>query len=258
MLSVEEKKAVFASSSIFKGLPDEAMERVAGRAGQINFKAGEALCTDGEPGDSVYLVASGELEVLKGSVVLAVISKGDMVGEMAVLTGDVRNANVRARTDGTVLFLKAKALKLLIQQMPDVAFGIFSVLAARLRKADDYILSLVEKRSALALLEVVNGPDAGKGFEMVSDRMEIGRTTGSIIEDQARCALSPPEDLSTEQKGEIIHSGGSFFLQSVVPEDPVLLNNEKVVGSVELSDGDTITAVGTDIRFLRKEGNNGN
>lgn len=258
MLSIEEKKAVLASSSIFASLPDSVIKRVAGRAGQIDFAAGEVLCRDGEPGNSVYLVASGELEVLKGSVVLAVISRGDMVGEMAVLTGDVRNATVRARTGGTVLFLKAKALKLLIQQMPDVAFGIFGLLAGRLRKADDYILSLVEKRPAIASLEVISGPDAGRQFDMVSDRMEIGRITGSVVEDQARCALNPPENLSAEHGGEIVHSGGSFFLQPAVPDEPVLLNGEEVEGSVELSDGDMITAVGTDIRFLRKEVGHGN
>ena len=258
MLSIEEKKAVLSASSIFEGMPDELVERVAGRAGQIDFEAGELLCTDGEPGDSVYLVASGELEVQKGSIVLAVISRGDMVGEMAVLTGEVRNATVRARSSGTVLFLKAKALKLLIQQMPDVAFGIFTILAARLRKADDYILSLVEKRPSLASLEVLSGSDVGRRFEMTSDRMEIGRTTGSIVEDYARCALLPPENRSAEQGGEIFHSGGSFFLQSAVSGEPVLLNGEEIEGSVELSDGDTITAVGTEIRFLRKEGGDGN
>lgn len=258
MLNIEEKREVFASSSIFAGMQDAVIEKVAGRAGEITVKKGESLCTDGEPGDSVYIVASGEFEVLKGSVVLAALSRGDMVGEMAVLTGDVRNATVRARTDGVVLFLKAKALKLLIQQTPDVAFGIFRILAARLRKADDYILSLVEKRPSLASLEVLSGAETGRRFEMMSDRIEIGRTTGSVIEDQARCALSPPENLSAECRGEIIHSGGSFFLHSTLPEEPVLLNGEEIEGSVELSDGDTITAVGTDLRFLRKGGGNGN
>ncbi len=258
MLSIEEKKAVLSASSIFEGLPDELAEKVAGRSGQIDFAAGEVLCTDGEPGDSVYIIASGELEVVKGSIVLAVLSRGYMVGEMAVLTGEVRNATVRARAAGTVLFLKAKALKLLIQQMPDVAFGIFTILAARLRKADDYILSLVEKRPSLASLEVLSGSEAGKRFEMTSDKMEIGRTTGSIVEDHARCALTPPENLLSERGGEIFHSNGSFFLQSSLAEEPVLLNGEEIEGSVELSDGDTITAVGTEIRFLRKEGGDGN
>ena len=45
---------------------------------------------------------------------------------------------------------------------------------------------------------------------------------------------------------------------SEFPEEPVLLNGEEVEGSVELSDGDTIKAVGTELRFLRKEGGDGN
>ncbi len=258
MLSLEEKKAVFASSSIFKSLPDETVERVAGRAGEIRLAAGENLFQDGEPGDCVYLVASGSVEVAKGNVVLAVLSRGDMAGEMAVLTGEVRSATLRALNDSVMLFLKAKALKLLIQQMPDVAFGIFNLLASRLRKADEYILSLVEKRPSIACLEILSGPDKGRCFDMVSERMEIGRAIGSIIEDQARCALTPPENLSDECKGEIIHSEGLFFLHSMNPEEPVVLNGDDVEGSVELSDGDTIAAVGAEIRFSRKGGGHGN
>jgi CRP-like cAMP-binding protein len=258
LLTLEQKAEVLASSSIFEFVPEELIRKVAERAGEIDVAAGEVLFEDGEPGDSVFLVASGEIEVVKGDVVLAVLARGDMVGEMAVLAGGTRNATVRTRSQTVLLFLKSGALRLLVQQMPDVAFGIFGMLAKRLRKADESILALSSKKRAVASLEVVDGPDAGKSFDMVGDRIEIGRATGSIIEDSTHCALTPSAGtLESDQKAEIVHTDGSFFLQPIDPDDPPLLNDQKVEGSVELSGGDVITSVGTRVKFEPKGSGDG-
>jgi hypothetical protein len=142
--------------------------------------------------------------------------------------------------------------------MPDVAFGIFGMLAKRLRKADESILALSSKKEAVATLEVADGPDAGRTIDMVGDRIEIGRATGSIIEDSTHCALTPPgAELASERKAEIVHSDGAFFLQPIDPGDPPLLNDEAVEGSVELSGGDVITSVGTKVKFVPKGGGDG-
>lgn len=258
LLTLEQKAEVLASSSIFEFVPEDLVKKVAERAGEIDVPAGKVLFEDGEPGDSVFLAASGEIEVVKGNMVLAVLTRGDMVGEMAVLAGGTRNATVRARSDSVLLFLKAGALRLLVQQMPDVAFGIFGMLAKRLRKADESILALSSKKDAIASLEVADGPDAGRKIDMVGDRIEIGRAAGSIIEDSTHCALNPPgPELGSERRAEIVHSDGSFFLQPIDPEDPPLLNDEAVEGSVELSGGDIITSVGTKVRFEPKGAGDG-
>jgi CRP-like cAMP-binding protein len=258
LLTLEEKTEVLASSSIFEFVSQEIIRKVAERAGEIDVAPGEVLFEDGEPGDSVFLVASGEIEVVKGEVVLAVLTRGDMVGEMAVLAGGLRNATVRTRSTTVLLFLKAGALRLLVQQMPDVAFGIFGMLAKRLRKADESILALSDRRRTVASLEVIDGPDAGKRFEMVGDRIEITRATGSIIEDSTRCALTPPgKGLESDRRAEIVHTDGSFFLQPIDPSDPPLLNGERVEGSVELSGEDVVTSVGTQVRFEPGGGGDG-
>ncbi|MFC1671627.1 cyclic nucleotide-binding domain-containing protein [Planctomycetota bacterium] len=251
MLTIEEKAEVLASSPIFEFVSEEVIHKVAERSGEVDVAAGETLFGDGEPGDSVFLVASGEIEVVKEGLVLAVLGRGDMVGEMVVLAGGLRNATVKTRSNSVLLFLKAGALRLLIQQMPDVAFGIFGMLVKRLRKADESIIALSERKSSIATLKVMDGPDAEKSFEMVGGRIEIGRATGSIIEDCTHCALTPPAPaLESEQKAEIVHTGDTFFLQPVDASDPPLLNGEKIEGSVELSRGDVITSVGTNVKFM--------
>ncbi|MBK5332659.1 MAG: ATP-binding cassette domain-containing protein [Ilumatobacteraceae bacterium] len=93
-------------------VPDDATSRT------VNLAAGSLLFEQGDPSDVIYVVDSGELEVLRespeGRVLLSIISAGDYVGEMGPLFGLDRAATVRARMASTLTGYSVKAFRNLV------------------------------------------------------------------------------------------------------------------------------------------------
>ncbi|MBZ5562621.1 MAG: cyclic nucleotide-binding domain-containing protein, partial [Acidobacteriia bacterium] len=102
------------------------------------FAPGEALCIEGEPGDEVFVLLSGEVEVLRGDGAeerrVGGEKAGGVLGEMAVLDPAPRAATVRAGAEGTrVLCLGGDTFREALGANPSVARGVIRALAQRLR-----------------------------------------------------------------------------------------------------------------------------
>jgi CRP-like cAMP-binding protein len=67
--------------------------------------AGSMIFEEGDEGDALFLIVSGSVEVMRAMKRLKVLADADYFGELAVLTGEVRNASVRAITDCLLLRL---------------------------------------------------------------------------------------------------------------------------------------------------------
>src|SRR5262249_54178753 len=99
---------------LMRHLPAEDIAPILDCVGDRHLKAGEMLFRAGDPGDALYIVARGRVEVLKGhatdgdSAPLAVLGEGHAFGEMALLSGGLRTATIRAVED-TQLLTIAKA-----------------------------------------------------------------------------------------------------------------------------------------------------
>ncbi len=94
--------------SLFRQLPAEEIHEVVGRVHKRSFKQGTTIFRQGEPGDSLHIIVSGAVSVINtkdGMKLLATLSSGDIVGEMALLTGEPRSATVVADSDVNVLTL---------------------------------------------------------------------------------------------------------------------------------------------------------
>lgn len=68
--------------------------------------AGSMIFSQGDAGDALFLIVSGKVEVLQGGKRLKVLHDADFFGELAILTGDVRSASIRAVTDCLLLRLE--------------------------------------------------------------------------------------------------------------------------------------------------------
>lgn len=77
----------------------------------VELLPGEILFKRGDHGRAAYLVRSGELEVVIDSHRLAKISSGDLIGEMALITGEERGATVRAITEATLAEIGQETLQ---------------------------------------------------------------------------------------------------------------------------------------------------
>src|SRR5210317_169861 len=106
MLSVEEKASCLRKG-IFETLDEDTLLAMAQRMGEADFEDGESLFLKGEPGEEIFVVVSGQIEIHVGEHVIAVLGGGQLFGEMAVLGGGKRTASGRAKGETRVLFLKS-------------------------------------------------------------------------------------------------------------------------------------------------------
>lgn len=100
---------------------------------------GEILIRVDDPPDCVYLVMAGELEILSrtscGRESSIVRKRGDLIGEIAVLSRTRRTASVKALSEATVLRIEADAFIELVTTNPDVALDVMRQLSDKLAEA---------------------------------------------------------------------------------------------------------------------------
>ena len=109
------------------------------------YKDGEIIIKQNESGNCMYVIQSGEVEVLRdnngGQVQLAVRKTGDFFGEMALFSKEVRSATIRTLGDARILTVDRKNLLQSIQKDPSLAFRIIETLSKRLRDLSEEIVS---------------------------------------------------------------------------------------------------------------------
>ncbi len=109
-----------------------------------NFKRGETILTEGTAGFSFYLILKGMVDIVLYSsegrrVLLNTLKEGDFFGEMSVLEGLPRSANVEARTDCKVLEIYRDDFLYAIRKSPDCAILLLTELCKRLRETNEKI-----------------------------------------------------------------------------------------------------------------------
>src|SRR5580692_7311913 len=108
-----------------------------------DFAAGTVLFEEGQPGDYMYVVQSGEVEIRRmvGETerVLAVLTPGEFLGEMAILNGRPRSATAIVRVDARLLVIEGKTFEAMLRARPEIALRIIKSLATRLEDANQHI-----------------------------------------------------------------------------------------------------------------------
>jgi CRP-like cAMP-binding protein len=105
--------------------------------GYQSFPAGSVIIKKGEPGDVMYIVKEGTVEVLDGKRVLDTVGPGGVVGEVALIDAGERSASVVATTDCQLLPINEEQFVLLVERMPYFALQVMRVLADRLRRTTE-------------------------------------------------------------------------------------------------------------------------
>ncbi len=145
-----ERAAAFArlrTVPFFAALPEDLIERLAEGATLRDYAKGEAVCRQGQAGDTCYVVDTGSVAVSIGDGrdaerQVAEMGAGSLFGEMSLLTGEPRSATVRAREDTRLLGIGADTLRAALERAPELALRLAEV--ATLRKE-----GLLEARAQL-------------------------------------------------------------------------------------------------------------
>ncbi len=145
-----DKLAVLSGSPLFEMLSNQELEAIAELSRPRRFQAGQTIFEEGELGDSVYVIASGDVEVVRRDAqgqpqIIAVLGGQQFFGEMSLIDKEYRSATVRARTDCELLHLTAENLTTFRKQHRDgftfVIINIARMLSARLREANTRLAS---------------------------------------------------------------------------------------------------------------------
>ena len=116
---------IIASVPLFSGLSADERRWLWADSKRIGVAPGERLIEEGAPGDALFIVLSGELEVTKRDgereIVLATRGAGQVIGEMSILDAAPRTASVRAVRQAELLQIDAATFRRLIESRPATA-----------------------------------------------------------------------------------------------------------------------------------------
>ena len=132
---------VLSRAWIFSGLEQSQLDAISNFTFQKKFSPGELIVEEGHTGNGMYVVLSGEVEVVKGTKaanqqVLAKLGKGEVFGEMALLGEWPRTASVRALEDVECLGIDRWVFLAQLERQPQLAINLLLILAKRLRDTD--------------------------------------------------------------------------------------------------------------------------
>ena len=94
---------------------------------------GDTIFTAGDPGETLYVVQQGEVEILAGDELLDTLGPGEIFGEMALIDHEPRSASARAKTDCLLVELDEQRFLFSVQNNPLFALEVLRTLARRLR-----------------------------------------------------------------------------------------------------------------------------
>ena len=125
---------VVQHSPVFSALPPEVLERVLATGVEREYADGEPIVRVGEPGDALYIVLEGTARVERDGAVLAELGPEELFGEVAVLDGGPRTADVVAVGTVRCLAVPREALREAVDAVPGAAWQLLELLAQRFRE----------------------------------------------------------------------------------------------------------------------------
>lgn len=116
---------------LFEGLSRDKMEKIASKSIRISAYPGTNLAKQGEPGFDFFIVLDGTADVRKGKEKIATLGAGDVFGEMALLSGEKRNADVVATSPVTLLTMMVWDFRGITKDFPVVTQRLEDLARAR-------------------------------------------------------------------------------------------------------------------------------
>jgi CRP/FNR family cyclic AMP-dependent transcriptional regulator len=143
---------------LFEHLEDDDRIRLAEVVDLLELRSGDTLFHAGEPGDSLFIVRSGEIEIyIKDTtgqkIILTVACEGDVFGELALLDRGARTATAVSLGETQLLELDRDDLLLLFQKRPAAALRLLAAMTHMTRKADELLRTRVSRNVNLEIDE---------------------------------------------------------------------------------------------------------
>ena len=132
-LTRDRRTELLAAAPLFAGVDADGLARLAGRTVEVEFATGRVIVRQGEVGTGFFVIASGAADVIRDGAVIATLGPGDFFGELSVLDGQPRTAQVVATEPTVCLGLATWEFEASVREEPSVALAVMRGLASRLR-----------------------------------------------------------------------------------------------------------------------------
>jgi signal transduction histidine kinase len=175
----EDHGALIRRVPLFADLTDDEADELWTSATRIEAAPGETVIAEGDLGDSVYIILSGELEVTKRdagrNITLATRRPGEFLGELSLLEQAPRSASVRAVVPSQLLVIGPEAFLRLLARRPEAATTLLRTVVDRLRSTEASLIQS-DKLASLGTLA------AGLAHELNNPAAAIQRSAGYLSE----------------------------------------------------------------------------
>jgi CRP-like cAMP-binding protein len=192
---------------LFSELSDKDLERIIHLASKQKYHKDNIILIEEEIGSTMFIILWGRVKISRISddgreVILSILSDGDFFGEMSLLDGHTRSANVTAIEEAELLVIRREEFLQMLRDFPQIAINLLKELAQRIRKSDEHIKSLslqdATGRVATTLLRIAE--DSGvfrRGQVEIAElplQQDLANMAGTSRETISRVIKSLTED----------------------------------------------------------------
>ncbi len=216
-MAEREIKRSLQGIRLLKELDEASLQGLEEQCKWRRYRSGERIFARGSMGQEVFFIVDGEVEILGTTdsgreIILAQISAGNTVGEMAAIDGHARSARVAAVDDSVVAVLGAEPFTELLKAHGSISFELLERLSSMVRKGDERVLELsileAKQRTCAELLRLATEDSASPDLWVIQPLpplREIAGNAGTTREIVANTLsqLYPP-NIAT-RKGENLY-----------------------------------------------------
>ncbi len=188
-------RQIIKHSELFGGLAEEHLDEIEKIAVKKNYKRGEPIFFEGDPGTGFYMVISGKVKIFKMSLsgkeqILHIFGPGEPFGEVPVFHDQPFPANATALEKSSLIFFSRKDFVEIVHTMPSLVMNMLAVLSMRLRRFTTQIenLSLKEVPERLAgyLLYLTEEQGNTQTVKLQISKGQLASLLGTIPETLSR------------------------------------------------------------------------
>jgi CRP/FNR family transcriptional regulator, cyclic AMP receptor protein len=214
---VDDGRRLLGECILFRGFAAAERHALFSRIRIRTFPAGATIFLMGEPGDTMMAVLSGKVRISVPSqegreLLLAILSPGDVFGEIALLDGKQRTADATAVTKCSLAVLERREILSFFERHPAAWANIVDVLCNRLRRTDEHLAEVaflqLPARLAKALLRGVSAeghPVIGQQSNQIQlSQRELGNLVGAARESVNKCLRGWQDEGIIAIKGSVI------------------------------------------------------
>lgn len=174
-------------SRVMRVLTDEELDRIVPLLSERRFHQKQNLFVTGDPAERVYLLLQGRVKIFQVSdngkeVIVDIVGRGDVVGDMAIVENGERTASAQAIDDTIALSISWEDFSHLLQQSPRLGFVMVELMARRLSGMQRTFASIVAKPVSARLADTLVARSEQGAIRLGLTHQELAQTIGTSRE----------------------------------------------------------------------------